>query len=64
MAARAAAKIEVVKALGVVPEDMSQCSSPRRLLGLAYFVFFPFIGLAMLAWMGEARRLSDAANWA
>jgi CheY-like chemotaxis protein len=51
MAARAAAKIEVVKAIGVALKTGAMFIA-AAFLGLVYFVFFPFIGLAMLAWMG------------
>lgn len=51
MVARAAAKIEVVRAIGGTLKTGAMCVA-AAIIGLAYFVFFPFIGLAILAWMG------------
>ena len=51
MAARAAAKIEAVKTIGVALKTVAMLIA-APFIGLAYVVFFPFIGLAMLAWMG------------
>ncbi len=51
LAARAAAKIEGVRTVGLV---LKHCVMAIAVpfIGLVCIVFFPFIGLAMLAWIG------------
>jgi CheY-like chemotaxis protein len=56
MAARAAAKKEIVRSVGAALKNLVLLIT-APIFGLAYLVFFPFIGLAMLLWMaGKAAR--------
>jgi CheY-like chemotaxis protein len=51
MAARAAGKIEALRAVGEALRTIGMLIA-APFMGLAYVVLFPFVGLAMLAWMG------------
>jgi len=61
MAARAAGKIEAVKAVGEVFRTIGMMIA-APFIGLAYVVLFPFVGLAMLAWMGGRSVLGEDAS--
>jgi CheY-like chemotaxis protein len=61
MAARAAAKNEAVKTVGVTLKNIAMVFV-APLLGLAYVVLFPFLGLATLLWLAGravAARIKD-----
>ena len=51
LAARAAAKFEAVRTIGLVLKHCVMAIA-APFIGLVCIVFFPFIGLAMLAWIG------------
>jgi hypothetical protein len=61
LAARAAARIEGVRTVGLVLKHcLMAVAAP--FIGLVCVVFFPFIGLAMLAWIGGRALLQPARN--
>ena len=62
IAARAAAKIEAVKTVGLMLKTGGMMIA-APFIGLACVVFFPFIGLALLAGMG-GRAIVEAARGA
>jgi hypothetical protein len=61
LAARAAAKIEAVRTIGLV---LKHCVMAilAPFIGLVCIVFFPFIGLAMLAWIAGRAVLVPVRN--
>jgi CheY-like chemotaxis protein len=61
MAARAAAKIEAVKTVGLALKTGGMMIT-AAFIGLVCVVFFPFVGLAMLAWMGGRAVLGAGAR--
>lgn len=61
LAARAAAKIERVRTVGLVLKHCVMAIA-APFIGLVCVVFFPFIGLAMLAWIGGRAMLAPVRN--
>lgn len=61
LAARAAAKIERVRTVGLVLKHCVMAIA-APFIGLLCVVFFPFIGLAMLAWIGGRALLAPVRN--
>ena len=61
LAARAAAKIEAVKTVGVVLKTIAMVFA-APVFGLAYVVLFPFIGLATLFWLAGRAVLARTRN--
>jgi hypothetical protein len=59
VAVRAAAKIEAVSTVGLALKNVVMAMA-TPFVGLAYVVFFPAIGLAMLACLGVGLRLEPA----
>jgi hypothetical protein len=54
---RAAAKLEAVRTLGRALKPAAMFIA-APVIGLAYMIFLPFIGLGMLAWMGARAALA------
>ena len=61
LAARAAAKIEGVRTVGLVLKHCVMAIA-APFIGLVCVVFFPFIGLAMLAWIGGRAMLKPVST--
>ncbi|MGO9008172.1 MAG: hypothetical protein ACLQIQ_07305 [Beijerinckiaceae bacterium] len=61
MAARAAAKIEALKRLGLALKTGGMMIA-APFIGLAFVVFFPFVGVAMLAGMGGRAAVEAGAR--
>jgi CheY-like chemotaxis protein len=61
LAARAAAKIEAVRTIGLVLKHCAMAIA-APFIGLVCIVFFPFVGLAMLAWIGARAVLVPVRN--
>jgi CheY-like chemotaxis protein len=61
LAARAAAKIEAVKTVGVVLKTIAMVFA-APVFGLAYVVLFPFIGLATLLWLAGRAVVARTKN--
>jgi CheY-like chemotaxis protein len=61
LAARAAAKIEAVKTVGVVLKTIAMVFA-APVFGLAYVVLFPFIGLATLLWLAGRAVVARTRN--
>ena len=61
LAARAAAKIDGVRTVGLVLKHCVMAIA-APFIGLVCVVFFPFIGLAMLAWIGGRAMLKPVST--
>jgi CheY-like chemotaxis protein len=61
LAARAAAKIEGVRTVGLVLKHCVMAIA-APFIGLVFIVFLPFIGLATLAWIGGRAMLAPVRN--
>ena len=61
LAGRFAAKYEAVRTTARVLKNVGMVVA-APVLGLAYVVFFPFIGLAALAWMGGRAVIAAGAR--
>jgi hypothetical protein len=61
VAARAAAKIEAVRTVGLALKHVVMAVA-APFIGLAYVVFFPVMGLAVLAWLGGRAVLAADAR--
>ena len=59
--ARAAAKIEAVRTVGLALKHVVMAVA-TPFIGLAYIVFFPVIGLGVLAWLGGRAVLAAGAR--